>query len=645
MNYLKLYCKIIRYCEERNFTKKEAKEYFGYCEKHHIFPRSIFGQDKDGNKRIVYVSAREHYILHAILERAFIQRYGLMHWKTAKMTKAHINMACDGGLGKEKKENYYNSRLYESAKIRMSVNTSGKNSPSTLYLRIYFEDGRVIDWYDGVRLFCEENPQYYPADIMELYRTNRKKYKDIIKVEVLNPERIRYLSTQTKEKLKNNVNTLGIPIRIYFNDGRIIEEPLGSSTFTRKYPDYNADIIGLVKNNKKGRYKDIVKVEEYDPQNPGNPQPIITKIYNPNSGPIRIVFNDGRVVDHPHGKAGFCLDNPEYNVACLSSVQRGNSKSHKDIIQVISLEDEKIKQLRSERARKNITSIIPIRVYFADGRIVEEPGGAAEFSRLYPEYNSSAVSSVKEGKMSRCKDILKVEEYDPQNPGNPQPIVKSHYTEFTPIRMYFADGRVIDWYESKAKFCEQNPDYSPQGIANLQHGKGKQHIDMIKVEEIDPDNPTEPVPIIKKLKKIKPSAKIPIRIYFNDGRILDYPEGKYRFCEDYPEYDRNGLLRLEKGRKNPYKDIVKVEQYDPQNPGNPQPIYGRPTKSTCHPMRIYFADGRVIDWYEGKAEFCRQNSQYNEDSMRTLQNKKTKRHKDIIRIDVLDYTINTPTTL
>jgi hypothetical protein len=640
MNYLKLYCKIIRHCEKRNFTKKEAKEYFGYCEKHHIFPRSIFGQDKDGNKRVVYISAREHYILHAVLEKAFIQRYGLMHWKTAKMTKAHLNMSLDGGQGKEKKETYYNARLYEAARIRMSMNSGGRNNTSTLHLRIYFEDGRIIEWYDGVRLFCEKNPQYYPTDIMEVYRGGRKKYKDIIKVEVLNPERIKFLSYETNKKLQSHC----IPIRLYFNDGRIIEEQLGVSTFCRKNPEYFSVPISSLKNKKIRRYKDIVKVEEYDPKNPGNPQPVITKIYNPNSGPIRIVFDDGRVVDHPHGKAGFCLDNPEYNVACLAAMQRGNCKSHKDIIQVISLENEETIQLRSERARKNITTIIPIRLYFADGRIVEEPGGAAEFGRLYPEYNSSAVSSVKEGKMNRCKDILKVEEYDPQNPGDPEPIVKSHYTEFTPIRMYFADGRVIDWYESKAKFCEQNPDYSPQGIANLQHGKGKQHIDMIKVEEIDPDNPTEPVPIIKKLKKIKPSAKIPIRIYFNDGRILDYPEGKYRFCEDYPQYDRNGLLRLEKGRKNPYRDIVKVEKYDPQNPGNPQPIYGRPTKSTCHPIRIYFKDGRELDWYDGKDEFCRQNPEYDKECIRRVQKGTRKTHKDIIKVEVLQYTLNTQQT-
>ena len=342
MNYLKLYCKLVRNFEARGLTRKEAKKQNLYTESHHIFPASLYGRDAKNN-RMIEVSAKEHYVLHAVLEKAFVQRYGVVHPKTFKMTKAHLMMKRGG---KFHKEHYYNSRLYAEARKRHSLNITGLNS-----------------------------------------------------------------------------------------------------------------------NQVKG-----------------------------------------------------------------------------------------------------------------------------------------------------------------------------------PLRFYFADGKVIDWYGSKIQFCEENLEYDAGIIGALQSGKVKQHIDMIKVEEIDPDNPTEPIPIFKKLKKIKPSAKIPIRIYFNDGRILDYPEGKYRFCEEYPEYDRNGLLRLEKGRKNPYLDIVKVEQYDPQNPGNPQPVYGRPTKSTCHPIKIYFKDGRVIDWYDGKAEFCRQNPQYNEDSMRTLQNKKTKKHKDIIRIDVLDYTINTPTT-
>ena len=110
MNYLKIYCNLMRKAEKRNLTKKEAKEKKIYVEGHHIFPKSIYGN----NKRIVYLTGREHYIAHAILEKVFIQRYGLKHIKTIKMTHAHCRMIGNG--------TYINARLYESARKRQIDN-------------------------------------------------------------------------------------------------------------------------------------------------------------------------------------------------------------------------------------------------------------------------------------------------------------------------------------------------------------------------------------------------------------------------------------------------------------------------------------------------------------------------------------------
>lgn len=105
MNYLKVYCNLIRKAEKR--TPPE-----GYTEKHHTFPVSIFGK----NNRIVVLTAREHYIVHALLEKICIKRYGFNHHKTKKMNNAHILMKSSG---------YCNSYLYESAKIRRSQNMKG----------------------------------------------------------------------------------------------------------------------------------------------------------------------------------------------------------------------------------------------------------------------------------------------------------------------------------------------------------------------------------------------------------------------------------------------------------------------------------------------------------------------------------------
>lgn len=58
MNYLKVYCNLIRKAQQRQVVE-------GYIEKHHIFPISIFGK----NNKIVVLTAKEHYIAHALLEK------------------------------------------------------------------------------------------------------------------------------------------------------------------------------------------------------------------------------------------------------------------------------------------------------------------------------------------------------------------------------------------------------------------------------------------------------------------------------------------------------------------------------------------------------------------------------------------------
>jgi len=123
MNYLKAYCNLIRKAEKRGYTKKKAKEQGLYVEGHHTFPVSIFGK----NKIIVYLTAREHYIAHALLEKICIRRYGLNHWKTAKMIYAFW---C---LNNQKTKNtYLNSRLYERSKLNFSLVHSKRMHRNTL---------------------------------------------------------------------------------------------------------------------------------------------------------------------------------------------------------------------------------------------------------------------------------------------------------------------------------------------------------------------------------------------------------------------------------------------------------------------------------------------------------------------------------
>ena len=148
MNYLRTYCNLIRKAEQRGYTKKKAKEQGVYVEGHHTFPVSIFGK----NKRIVYLTAREHYIAHALLERVCIKRYGLKHQRTYKMIWAHVSMT---GKNKLTKERYHNSYLYEAARLRISEIEFSEE----IKQKMSAHRRKSKWWNNGVDTkFCEECP-------------------------------------------------------------------------------------------------------------------------------------------------------------------------------------------------------------------------------------------------------------------------------------------------------------------------------------------------------------------------------------------------------------------------------------------------------------------------------------------------------
>ena len=123
MNYLRVYCNLIRKAEKRSIPK-------GYVEKHHTFPKSIFGK----NNRIVYLTAKEHFVAHLLLEKSFNKRYGKNHIKTKKALHAVIYMG----------QKYINSRLYSRARERFSKQMSGLGAPRS---KLTEEEVKVIRWY------------------------------------------------------------------------------------------------------------------------------------------------------------------------------------------------------------------------------------------------------------------------------------------------------------------------------------------------------------------------------------------------------------------------------------------------------------------------------------------------------------------
>jgi hypothetical protein len=119
MNYLKQYVKLMRKGQTRDWTKRSAPV---YVEKHHIFPESIFGK----NKFVVYLTAREHYIAHALLYKALIKRFGPDDARSIKMVHAFLNMHVKSP---DHLERYFNSKLYEKLKIIFSESRRGEKHP------------------------------------------------------------------------------------------------------------------------------------------------------------------------------------------------------------------------------------------------------------------------------------------------------------------------------------------------------------------------------------------------------------------------------------------------------------------------------------------------------------------------------------
>jgi hypothetical protein len=108
-----------RYLKFIDCLKRQA--IVGYSEEHHIIPKSMGGDDSPSN--LVLLNARQHYIAHWMLFKAF---------RNKEMSFAFISM-CKGSTGKVNRSGVkYNSRAYQQAKESWSKALTGrKGSPAT----------------------------------------------------------------------------------------------------------------------------------------------------------------------------------------------------------------------------------------------------------------------------------------------------------------------------------------------------------------------------------------------------------------------------------------------------------------------------------------------------------------------------------
>lgn len=131
MNYEKIYKSLIQ--KRKKYPAK--KEHF-YTENHHIIPRSINRSLERDPRNLVSLSAREHFIAHALLVKIYKQRGDKDKWY--KMICAFDAMSKLFGSIKYPElryKNKSNSKLYEIWKIELSNYIkesgcrSGENNP------------------------------------------------------------------------------------------------------------------------------------------------------------------------------------------------------------------------------------------------------------------------------------------------------------------------------------------------------------------------------------------------------------------------------------------------------------------------------------------------------------------------------------
>lgn len=110
MNYGKIYIKLCRRGIQR--FGGTSKRVAGF-ERHHVFPQALYKSNL-----IAHLTAREHYIAHILLYKAFKCRYGEIHYKTIKMAHAAWNMM--------RKDNFQ-SRTFTSKQYEILMNIKRNN--------------------------------------------------------------------------------------------------------------------------------------------------------------------------------------------------------------------------------------------------------------------------------------------------------------------------------------------------------------------------------------------------------------------------------------------------------------------------------------------------------------------------------------
>ena len=214
MNYKKIYDNLIS-------NRKHNTILEGYTEVHHITPRSIGGDDSKDN--LVKLTAREHYIAHALL--AEIYEKESHEWY--KMNHAFMMMKLDN---KNRASRYYNSRYYELkrkdfSKV-MSHSQSGKGNSQ--YGKVWVTDGVNSKFINKLELDDYLKLNWFPGRVITKKIT--KKNPDLERKR----KELRKGLASLKRKLKKN---------------KLDSEKRKLKEYEKKQYSYNSIYLNLLRRN------------------------------------------------------------------------------------------------------------------------------------------------------------------------------------------------------------------------------------------------------------------------------------------------------------------------------------------------------------------------------------------------------------
>jgi hypothetical protein len=287
MNYLKAYCNLIRKAEKRTLTE-------GYVEKHHIFPKSIFGN----NNKLVVLTAREHYIAHALLEKVYIKRYGLKNNKTIKMITAFWCMN-----NQNTRNEYFNSYLYEASRIRFINSVKGKKLTESHRQKMSETNSGKIWWTDGIGT---KHSKECPGEGWYKGRPNiniGRVMSEDAKKKIGEKNRGRKLTNKHKEKISKELKT-----RRWWNNGiedkHTAECPGNGWVLGRTMESWCKGKKNIFSKEAKDKIIERMLKYEYTIKNP--------------EGKIYVINNLSK----------FCKEN-RLTMSCMRRVIRGIHKQHK----------------------------------------------------------------------------------------------------------------------------------------------------------------------------------------------------------------------------------------------------------------------------------------------------------------------------